>query len=425
MVDISTLAAAAARENTDSVVVQPTGDVAPQTLTLTHLIAGLQSASDVDALIATAVTALVDGAPANRNTLGELSTHLDTKLNAEGARDAIAAILTEGNGVTITYVDDGANAGTLTIAADLALSDDAPRSVTTGANAAGTATDAARRDHHHQVVAASTTQAGISERATNAEAVTGTDNERHLTSLRASQIFDARASDAQPLEPTTLGTSGTSTDFSRSDHAHPEGTGGAGVTLSDDAPRSVTTGANAAGTATDAARRDHHHQVAAATTTQAGISERATDAETRTGTSTTRVITPSNLTAGLDNRASDDSPEAPTSVAAAGTSTDFSRSDHSHVQEGTGGDGDADGTVLNGNGVPAGNSGKDGDTYRDDETGAWYKKSSGAWSAALYTPTIVSGLTGTTIVAGADNIPFEDVSGGDENKISVRDFTAH
>ena len=50
--------------------------------------------------------------------------------------------------------------------------------------------------------------------------------------------------------------------------------------------------------------------------------------------------------------------------------------------------GDAsDGTVLNGNGAPAGNSGKDGDTYRDDESGAWYKKASGAWSAALYTPT--------------------------------------
>ena len=45
-----------------------------------------------------------------------------------------------------------------------------------------------------------------------------------------------------------------------------------------------------------------------------------------------------------------------------------------------------DGTVLNGNGAPAGNSGKDGDTYRDDVSGAWYKKASGAWSAVLYTP---------------------------------------
>ena len=49
--------------------------------------------------------------------------------------------------------------------------------------------------------------------------------------------------------------------------------------------------------------------------------------------------------------------------------------------------GTGDGTVLNGNGAPAGNSGKNGDTYRDDESGAWYKKASGAWSAALYTPT--------------------------------------
>ena len=103
-----------------------------------------------------------------------------------------------------------------------------------------------------------------------------------------------------------------------------------GVALSDTAPRSVSTGANAAGTATDAARRDHHHQVPAATTTVAGISERATDAETRTGTSTTRVLTPANLTAGLDNRASDDAPADPASTAAAGSSTDFSRSDHVH-----------------------------------------------------------------------------------------------
>ena len=61
----------------------------------------------------------------------------------------------------------------------------------------------------------------------------------------------------------------------------------------------------------------------------------ATAAETRTGTSTTRTVTPSALTAGLDNRASDDAPEAPASTAAAGSSTDFSRSDHRHV-EGTG-----------------------------------------------------------------------------------------
>ena len=45
-----------------------------------------------------------------------------------------------------------------------------------------------------------------------------------------------------------------------------------------------------------------------------------------------------------------------------------------------------DGTVLNGNGPPAGNSGKNGDTYRDDATGSWYKKASDAWSAVLYAP---------------------------------------
>ena len=210
-----------------------------------------------------------------------------TGLTAEQARDTIADILTEGDGVTIAYVDDGDNAGTITISATLALSDTAPRSVSTGVNAAGTATDAARRDHHHQVPAA--------------------------------------------------------------------------------------------------------------TTTQAGISEHATAAETRTGTSTTRTVTPSALTAGLDNRASDDAPVAPASTAAAGSSTDFSRSDHRHVEGG-------DGTVLNGNGAPAGNSGKDGDTYRDDETGDWYKKSAGVWSSALYTPPLLSDadpLASGTASAGA------------------------
>ena len=45
-------------------------------------------------------------------------------LTAEQARDTIADILTEGDGVTIAYVDDGDNAGTITISATLGLSDD-------------------------------------------------------------------------------------------------------------------------------------------------------------------------------------------------------------------------------------------------------------------------------------------------------------
>ena len=71
---------------------------------------------------------------------------------------------------------------------------------------------------------------------------------------------------------------------------------------------------------------------------------------------------------------------SPTDVgaAAAGIGIASSRDDHVH--------GGGDGTVLNGNGAPAGNSGNDGDTYRDDQSGAWYKKASGAWSAVLYTP---------------------------------------
>ena len=107
----------------------------------------------------------------------------------------------------------------------------------------------------------------------------------------------------------------------------------AGGALSDTVPESVTAAANNAGTSAEAARQDHHHRVATASTTEAGISERATDAETRTGTSTSRVVTPANLTAGLDNRASDDNPLPPASTAAAGSSTDFSRSDHVHEEE--------------------------------------------------------------------------------------------
>ena len=146
-----------------------------------------------------------------------------TGLTAEQARDTIAGILTEGNGVTISYVDDGDNAGTITISATLGLSDAAPRSVSTGVN-----------DRWHR---------------------------------------DGRGA-ARPS---------------------PSGSG-----------------------------REHDGRQ--------GISEHATAAETRVGTDATRTVTPSALTAGLDNRASDDAPEAPASTAAAGSSTDFSRSDHRHVE---------------------------------------------------------------------------------------------
>ena len=124
-----------------------------------------------------------------------------TGLTAEQARDTIADILTEGDGVTIAYVDDGDNAGTITISATLELSDTAPRSVSTGANAAGTATDAARRDHHHQVPAATTTQAGISEHATAAETRTGTSTTRTITAAGLTAGLDNRASDDAPVAP--------------------------------------------------------------------------------------------------------------------------------------------------------------------------------------------------------------------------------
>ena len=296
------------------------------------------------------------------------------------------------------------------------LSDDDPRSVSTGANSEGTAADASRRDHHHHVVPASTTQAGVIEIATALEVEAGVENDKAVTPESLQTTYLDRLSDSTPEDvgtgdvgnsaraargdhahgggtggaalsdddPADVGTTaaGTGTESSRDDHVHGGGTGG-GVTLSDDDPRSVSTGANSEGTATDASRRDHHHQVVAATHTVQGIVELATGVETIAGTNTTRATTPFDVDAALTDRASDDTP-VNTAAAAAGAGTDFARDDHDHGIDVSGGAGD--GTVLNGNGAPAGNSGENGDTYRDDESGAWYKKASGAWSAALYTP---------------------------------------
>ena len=90
-------------------------------------------------------------------------------ITLEQARDTVAAMITAGAGINVAYVDDGDNAGTLTITAD--LSDAAPRSVSTGQNSPGTSDEMSRRDHHHQVSAASTIQSGVSEYATNAESL--------------------------------------------------------------------------------------------------------------------------------------------------------------------------------------------------------------------------------------------------------------
>ena len=146
--------------------------------------------------------------------------------------------------------------------------------------------------------------------------------------------------------------------------------------------------------------------------------ELATGVETIAGTDTVRAATPFDVNAALNDRASDATP-VNTDTAGGGVAVKHSRDDHDHGITGGG-----DGATLNGNGPPAGNSGKNDDVYRDDETGAMYKKESDAWSAILYTPAI-SAIGGTTIIAGADNIPFEDVSGGDENKISVRNLGGH
>ena len=71
-------------------------------------------------------------------------------LTSEQVRDVIAAILTAGAGVSITYNDDGDNAGTLTIAG-VALSDDAPTIIGIADGEAGVATTASRSDHTHRM----------------------------------------------------------------------------------------------------------------------------------------------------------------------------------------------------------------------------------------------------------------------------------
>ena len=186
--------------------------------------------------------------------------------------------------------------------------------------------------------------------------------------------------------------------------------------LSDVLPNSASTIVSSPGTEGDVSRRDHHHHVQAANTAQEGVVELATDAESLTGTDATRAVTPAALTHVLDNTPHG-VPNASTTVrgiievatvAEASAGTDTTRA---VTPAGLAAAGGADGTVLNGNGAPAGNSGENGDTYRDDETGAWYKKASGAWSAALYTPPReIVDLTGTPL-----HIATED----DEGKVYV------
>ena len=212
--------------------------------------------------------------------------------------------------------------------AGITLSDTAPRSVSTSANAAGTDTEASRRDHHHQVPAATTTQAGIIETATAAEVRTGTATTRAVTPSGLTAGLDDRAADGDPLPPATQAAPGSSTDFSREDHVHPGGAPG-GVTLSDDDPESITTGASSEGTSDEASRADHHHHVSIASTTAHGVTQLGTNAQALDSSIQNRAITPHSLDHALDDRASDDDP-LPAGTAAPGSSASTSRADHVH-----------------------------------------------------------------------------------------------
>ena len=123
-------------------------------------------------------------------------------ISLEDARDAVGAIITSGAGISAVYDDAGdGGAGTITITA--LLSDTNPRSVTASANAPGTSVSAARRDHHHQVAAATTTQAGISELASNSEALAPSISTRAMTPASSHHLIDDRASDDDPEAPGT------------------------------------------------------------------------------------------------------------------------------------------------------------------------------------------------------------------------------
>ena len=105
-------------------------------------------------------------------------------------------MLTEGTNVTLTYVDDGDNAGTLTI----------------------------------NVPDASATEQGVIELATGDEARAGTNNALAMTPLRVEQVLVDKASDVDPLDVGSTAI-GTSTNFARGDHAH----GGGGSSSAGDA----------------------------------------------------------------------------------------------------------------------------------------------------------------------------------------------
>ena len=213
-------------------------------------------------------------------------------ISLEDARDAIAAMLTEGDNITITYVDDGDNAGTITITASggVVLSDDDPVSVSTGRELVkATATDASRRDHHHQVTAASTTQRGAIELATGNEARSGTDNVRAMTPLRVEQVLVDKASDVDPLD----------------------------------------VGSTSIGTSTNFARGDHEHHVRAASITQAGVMEVASAQEVEAGVENDKAVTPESLETTYLDRLSDSTPED-VGTGAVGNSARAARGDHAH-----------------------------------------------------------------------------------------------
>ena len=90
------------------------------------------------------------------------------------------------------------------------------------------------------------------EVATAQEVEAGVENDKAVTPESLQTTYLDRLSDSTP-EDVGTGAIGNSARAARGDHAHGGGTGG-GVTLSDDDPRSVSTGANAEGTATDASQ---------------------------------------------------------------------------------------------------------------------------------------------------------------------------
>jgi hypothetical protein len=140
------------------------------------------------------------------------------------------------------------NPVTIEVARDLINFSDAILASTDGSGSGGVSSTASRSDHKHiaqgvssntnqllsvgsdglhhlemsDIIDATESSKGISELATNAETITGTDSRRTITPAALKSKLDDITSDSEPVETnSTTGAVGTSENLSREDHKHP------------------------------------------------------------------------------------------------------------------------------------------------------------------------------------------------------------